>query len=118
VGPAWRWSGGLGLLALGTLTASGDGLNLPAISEQSLVGAGFSHRVRRVGGLWLVHLAVACCADLARLDLCYVNPIVAVFLGNWLGAESLTPRTLIAATVIVGSVALMTIANQPVKRDA
>ncbi|NLF13008.1 MAG: drug/metabolite exporter YedA [Anaerolineaceae bacterium] len=38
----------------------------------------------------------------------FVNPIVAVFLGWGLGGEPLTARTLIAAAVIVGGVALIT----------
>jgi drug/metabolite transporter (DMT)-like permease len=34
----------------------------------------------------------------------YVNPIVAVLLGNWLAAEPLEPRIWLAAAIIVGSV--------------
>ncbi len=37
----------------------------------------------------------------------YVNPVIAVFLGWALAGESLTPQTLIAAAVIVGSVAII-----------
>ena len=38
----------------------------------------------------------------------YVNPVVAVFLGWFLASEPLTPRMMIAAAVIVGSVVLIT----------
>jgi drug/metabolite transporter (DMT)-like permease len=38
----------------------------------------------------------------------YVNPVVAVFLGWALGGEVLTPRTLVAAAVIIGAVILIT----------
>jgi drug/metabolite transporter (DMT)-like permease len=38
----------------------------------------------------------------------YVNPVVAVFLGWFIAGEPLASRTLIAATVIVGSVVLIT----------
>lgn len=38
----------------------------------------------------------------------FVNPMVAVFLGWWLGAEAVGPRTLLAAGIIVGAVALIT----------
>jgi drug/metabolite transporter (DMT)-like permease len=34
----------------------------------------------------------------------YVNPIVAVLLGNWLGNEPLEPRIWIATVIIIGSV--------------
>jgi drug/metabolite transporter (DMT)-like permease len=38
----------------------------------------------------------------------YVNPVVAVLLGWLFASEPLTPRMLIAAAIIVGSVALIT----------
>jgi drug/metabolite transporter (DMT)-like permease len=34
----------------------------------------------------------------------YVNPLVAVFLGNWFAQEPLTPRILSASAIIIGSV--------------
>ena len=48
----------------------------------------------------------------------YVNPVVAVVMGYLLAGEALTPGTLIAAAIIVGSVALTTVANQSRKRPA
>jgi drug/metabolite transporter (DMT)-like permease len=41
----------------------------------------------------------------------YVNPVVAVFLGWALAGESLTLRTVIAAAIIIGAVALITTAR-------
>lgn len=41
----------------------------------------------------------------------YVNPVVAVFLGWFIASEPITPRTLIAAAVILGAVALITTAR-------
>lgn len=38
----------------------------------------------------------------------YVNPLVAILLGNWLVKEPITSQTLIAAAVIMGSVILVT----------
>jgi drug/metabolite transporter (DMT)-like permease len=37
----------------------------------------------------------------------YVNPLVAILLGYFLGNEILTPRILIAAVLIIGSVVLV-----------
>jgi drug/metabolite transporter (DMT)-like permease len=37
----------------------------------------------------------------------YVNPLVAILLGYFLGNEVLTPRILLAAGLIIGSVALV-----------
>jgi drug/metabolite transporter (DMT)-like permease len=42
----------------------------------------------------------------------YVNPLVAVFLGNWFAREPLTARTLIAAGIIIGSVIFINSARQ------
>ena len=41
----------------------------------------------------------------------YVNPLVAVFLGWAVAAEPLTPRMLVAAAIILGAVALITLAG-------
>jgi drug/metabolite transporter (DMT)-like permease len=42
----------------------------------------------------------------------YVNPIVAVLLGTFFAGETVTVRTLIAAALIIGSVALIITAQQ------
>ena len=41
----------------------------------------------------------------------YVNPVVAVFLGWAIAGEPLTTRTVIAAAIIIGAVALITTAR-------
>ena len=49
----------------------------------------------------------------------YVNPVVAVFLGNLLAQEPLTSRTLLAAGIIIGSVVFINSARQPkVRKEA
>jgi drug/metabolite transporter (DMT)-like permease len=48
----------------------------------------------------------------------YVNPIVAVLLGNWLAAEPLEPRIWLAAGIIVGSVVFINKSRSGVKKDA
>lgn len=49
----------------------------------------------------------------------YVNPVVALFLGWALAGEGLTPRTLVAAAVILGAVVLITTYRRaPAKNDA
>ena len=110
--------GGLGLLALGTLTGEWGQLNLSAIAAESWRGLAylivFGSWVGFGSYTWLLRVA----PTLLVSTYAYVNPIVAVLMGNWLAAEPLTPRTLVAAAVIVGSVALTTMANQNVKRQA
>ncbi|MFZ5856204.1 MAG: EamA family transporter [Chloroflexota bacterium] len=48
----------------------------------------------------------------------YVNPIVAVLLGNWLADESLEPRIWLAAAIIVGSVMFINRSRSGVQKDA
>ena len=49
----------------------------------------------------------------------YVNPIVAVFLGNWIGDEPLEPRIWVAAAIIIGSVMFINSKSKPqVKKEA
>jgi drug/metabolite transporter (DMT)-like permease len=45
-----------------------------------------------------------------------VNPIVAVLLGTFFAGETVTARTLIAAALIIGSVALIITAQQLLAR--
>jgi drug/metabolite transporter (DMT)-like permease len=48
----------------------------------------------------------------------YVNPVVAVFLGWAFAGEAITARTLIAAAVILGGVAMITVASAGPDADA
>ena len=43
----------------------------------------------------------------------YVNPVVAVLLGSWFASESLTPRILLAAVIIIGSVVFINSGQRP-----
>ena len=48
----------------------------------------------------------------------YVNPIVAVLLGNWLADEALEPRIWVAAAIIVGSVMFINRSRSGVGKEA
>ena len=48
----------------------------------------------------------------------YVNPIVAVLLGNWLADEPLEPRIWLAAAIIVGSVMFINRSRSGVQKEA
>jgi len=48
----------------------------------------------------------------------YVNPVVAVLLGNWLAAEPLGPRIGLAAAIIVGSVMFVNRSRPGVRKEA
>lgn len=104
--------GGLGLLTFGTLAGEWGRLNLEAISRESWWGWAylvvFGSWVGFGSYTWLLRVAPTSLVS----TYAYVNPIVAVLIGNWLANETLTPRTLIAAAIIVGSVALSTLDHQ------
>ena len=46
----------------------------------------------------------------------YVNPVVAVLLGSWFASESLTPRILLAAMIIIGSVVFINSERRPISK--
>ncbi|HVP01290.1 MAG TPA: EamA family transporter [Solirubrobacteraceae bacterium] len=99
-------AGGVALLAMGLVAGEAGHVHpgtAPAAAWLSLaylvvVGSLIGYSAYS----WLLqHVALSRVATYA-----YVNPVVAVFLGWWLLAEQLSPATLLAAAVIVGSVAV------------
>jgi drug/metabolite transporter (DMT)-like permease len=110
-------AGGAGLLILGTLTGEWSRLDLAAITARSLWGLlyliVFGSWVGFAAYVWLLRVAPTTLVS----TYAYVNPLVAIFMGNWLAAEPLTARILIAGAIIVGSVALITL-TQPVSPKA
>jgi len=109
-------AGGAGLLVLGALTGEFGRLNLAGISAPSLWGLAYLV----VFGAWVGFGAYTWLLRVAPISFvsthAYVNPVVAVGMGYLVAAESITPRTLVAAAIIVGSVALTKAANQNGKR--
>lgn len=111
-------AGGVGLLILGTLTGEWSRLDLAGIAPRSLWGLLYLI----VMGSWVGFAAYTWLLRVAPTTLvstyAYVNPLVAIVIGSWLAAEPITPRILVAAAIIVGSVALITLtlpANQRAK---
>jgi drug/metabolite transporter (DMT)-like permease len=104
--------GGAGLLLLSFLAGEFRRLNLADISGQSL-GAMvylmiFGSWVGLSSYTWLLRVAPTPLV----FTYAYVNPVVAVILGHLLAAEPLTLQIVIAAAIVVGSVALTTISQQ------
>ena len=105
-------AGGVGLLLLGTLTGEWGKVDLAGISTRSLLGLGylvfFGSLVGFAAYTWLLRVAPTALVS----TYAYVNPLVAILLGNLLAQEPLTPRVLIATAVILSAVAVITL-NQP-----
>ena len=99
--------GGVALVAAGLLLGELSRTNLAAVSIESLLGLGFlivfGSLFAYTAYVWLLnHVPVTTVATYA-----YVNPVVAVALGVFFRSESLTPRTLVAAALIIGAVVAM-----------
>jgi drug/metabolite transporter (DMT)-like permease len=104
--------GGMLLLFVGVGTGELRRLHLGSISMLSLASFIYLVIIGAVVGytayIWLLrHCEPAKVATYA-----YVNPIVAVLLGTLFAGETVTTRTLIAAALIIGSVALLITAQQ------
>jgi drug/metabolite transporter (DMT)-like permease len=104
--------GGLLLLLAGTVVGEPRRFHASSVSMLSLASFIYLVIIGAVVGytayIWLLrHCDPAKVATYA-----YVNPIVAVLLGATFAGETLTMRTLVAAGLIIGSVALVITAQQ------
>ncbi|MEW6178636.1 MAG: EamA family transporter [Chloroflexota bacterium] len=102
-------AGGLGLFVVGTLAGEWPEVNLAGISSSSLFGLlyliFFGSLVGFASYTWLLRVAPITLVS----TYAYVNPVVALFLGALIASEVITGRMIIAALIILGSVALITI---------
>lgn len=102
-------AGGLGLILLGILTGELKRVDLLSISASSWVGwvylVVFGSLIGFTAYTWLLRSAPTPLVS----TYAYVNPIVAVLLGYLLAEEPVTVRIFIAALMVVGSVALISI---------
>jgi drug/metabolite transporter (DMT)-like permease len=101
--------GGLGLLCLGTLLGEWSQLDLAAVTTRSWLGFAylvvFGSWVGFAAYIWLLRVAPTMLVS----TYAYVNPLVAIVVGNLLADEELTPRVLLAAVFIIGSVVIITL---------
>ena len=100
--------GGALLLLSGAISGEGARLALENVSLRSVLSLGylifFGSLVAFSAYVWLLRVSTP-----ARVSTyAFVNPVVAVVLGYVLAGEPLTPRTMVAAAVIVTAVVLIT----------
>lgn len=105
-------AGGLGLYLAGSLAGEWQQLQFSSLTHHSWFALGylivFGSLVGYVAYTWLLrHAPVSLVATYA-----YVNPIVALILGAWLGDEKLTLRSLLAGLIIISSVIVINTAHQ------
>jgi drug/metabolite transporter (DMT)-like permease len=99
-------AGGLALMLLALGFGEWSGFELAAVSRRSALAVVYLTvigSIAFVAYVWLLRVApTPLVATYA-----YVNPLVAVLLGYFLAQEPMTLRTLLAATLIIGSVVLV-----------
>ena len=111
--------GSVSLMIASLLTGELNGWDITAVSSRSIYGLSYLILIGSLVGFasygWLLQNApISLVATYA-----YVNPIVAVFLGNWIGEEPLEPRIWIAAAIIIGSVIFINTGSKPrIKKEA
>ena len=102
--------GGTVLVLAGTLAGEATAIAWDAITLKSVAALLYLIVFGAIVGysayVWLLRVTTPALAG----TYAYVNPVVAVLLGWALADEPLTPRMLLAAAVIIGGVALITLA--------
>jgi drug/metabolite transporter (DMT)-like permease len=111
-------AGGAILTLVGTAMGQWGAVHPSAISLRSALSLlyliVFGAIVAFTAYLWILKEAALATAS----TYAYVNPVVAVFLGWALAGEAITPRVVAAASVIVGSVVIITLARTAAFRNA
>ena len=102
-------AGGAALLAVGAVSGEVARLDLVAASTRSLLSLLYLVVAGSLIGFTAYTYLLRVSTPARVSTYAYVNPIVAVFLGWAFAEEQLTPRTLIAAGVILGGVAIVTL---------
>ncbi len=104
--------GAVGLFLVATLTGEWSTLNLSAVSLRSLLGLVYLITFGSLAGFvafaWLLRNAPLSLVS----TYAYVNPVVAIFLGAWLGSELINVRIVVAALIIIGSVVVINLSKQ------
>lgn len=111
--------GSIGLFIVSLVSGELNGWNPAEVSMRSLYGLTYLITIGSIVGfgsyIWLLQNApISLVATYA-----YVNPIVAILLGSWLGQEKLEPRIWLATAIIIGSVMFINSRSKPkVKNEA
>jgi drug/metabolite transporter (DMT)-like permease len=104
--------GAAGLFLMGTFTGEWTQLHIASITIRSLLGLSylitFGSLVGFVSYAWLLRNAPLSLVS----TYAYVNPVVAIFVGAWLGNELINSRIILAALIIIGSVVVINQSKQ------
>jgi drug/metabolite transporter (DMT)-like permease len=104
--------GAAGLFLVGTLAGEWALVQPLKIATSSLIGLAylvvFGSLIGFVSYTWLLrHAPLSLVSTYA-----YVNPVVAIFVGAWLGREVINGRIILSALIIIGSVVVINLSRQ------
>ncbi|MGH9889039.1 MAG: drug/metabolite exporter YedA [bacterium] len=105
-------SGGLVLMLIGVALGEPSQLHPSQVSQESWIGWIYLVTFGSLVGFTAYNYLLTAVSPAKASTYAYVNPLVAVFLGWGIAGESVTPRTLAAAAVILAGVAMITLANK------
>ena len=110
--------GSISLFIISLISGELNGWDLTAVSTRSIYGLSYLIFVGSLIGFvsygWLLQNAPISLVS----TYAYVNPIVAVLLGNWIGNEPLEPRIWLATAIIIGSVIFINSTRPKVRYEA
>ena len=105
-------AGGLCLLTVAALTGEFSHVDLAHTSSRSVLAFLYLVTFGSLIGFTAYFYVLAHTTAAKAATYAYVNPVVAVFLGWALAHEPVTSRTILAAAVILGGVAIITVARE------
>ena len=103
--------GSVSLLVLGFAIGETSGMHMAAITRESWLGWVYLVTFGALLGFTAYIYLLRNVSPAKASTYAYVNPVVAVVLGWAVAGEAVTPRTVIAAAIILGGVAMITIAR-------
>lgn len=110
--------GSIGLFAVSLATGELNSFDPAGVTTKSILGLVYLILIGSLIGFvsygWLLQNAPISLVS----TYAYVNPIVAVFLGNLIASEPLEPRIWLAAAIIVGSVIFINRSRPRVRKEA
>jgi drug/metabolite transporter (DMT)-like permease len=104
--------GAAGLFLVGTVAGEWSSWDPSQVSAPSLLGLvyliTFGSLIGFVSYAWLLRNAPTSLVS----TYAYVNPVVAIFVGAWLGSELINARIILSALIIIGSVIVINFSKQ------
>lgn len=104
-------AGGAAFLVVGAMTGEFQQFRVSAVTAPSLAGFLYLVTFGSLLGFTAYIYLLGATTPAKAATYAYVNPVVAVILGWAVAGEAFTPRMVLAAAVILGAVALITMAS-------